>query len=201
MNKKEMLEKPFYLIARYWLGNLEGFIKIGDNEEEITKLFEEKYMSTPEHNFGVTEESYSLLKVSASEILDDEDEQSPYCEICGHCGEIGCCGIRNFIEEHIKGKTNCKNEDWVISDLISLCEYKDKAFEENKQLQIIANNFKRLKDNWDELKEYIDIKLYNVEYLQKLCGCRIDDEIYIILDIIKKEMQELEQESDSNGDN
>ena len=191
MNKKEMLEKPFYLIARYWLGNLEGFIKIGDNEEEITKLFEEKYMSTPEHNFGVTEESYSLLKVSASEILDDEDEQSPYCEICGHCGEIGCCGIRNFIEEHIKGKTNCKNEDWVISDLISLCEYKDKAFEENKQL----------KDNWDKLKEYIGIKLYNVEYLQKLCGYRIDDEIHIILDIIKKEMQELEEGSDSNVKN
>ena len=142
MNKKEMLEKPFYLIARYWLGNLEGFIKIGDNEEEITKLFEEKYMSTPEHNFGVTEESYSLLKVSASEILDDEDEQSPYCEICGHCGEIGCCGIRNFIEEHIKGKTNCKNEDWIISDLISLCEYKDKAFEENKQLKEVIDKIK-----------------------------------------------------------
>ncbi len=134
MNKKEMLEKPFYLIARYWLGDLEGFIKIGDNEEEITKLFEEKYMSTPEHNFGVTEESYSLLKVSASEILDDEDEQSPYCEVCGHCGEIGCCGIRNFIEEHIKGKTNCKNEEFIVDDLISLCKYKDKVFEENKKL-------------------------------------------------------------------
>ena len=51
---------------------------------------------------------------------------------------------------------------------------------------------KQLKDNWDELKEYIGIKLYNVEYLQKLCGCRIDDEIHIILDIIKKKMQELE---------
>lgn len=56
---------------------------------------------------------------------------------------------------------------------------------------------KRLKDNWNELKEYIDIKLYNMEYLQKLCGCRLDDEIHIILDIIKKEMKELEG-SDSN---
>ena len=55
-----------------------------------------------------------------------------------------------------------------------------------------------LKDNWNKLKEYIDIKLYNVEYLQKLCGCRIDDETHIILDIIKKEMQELEG-SDNNG--
>lgn len=57
---------------------------------------------------------------------------------------------------------------------------------------------KQLKDNWNKLKEYIDIKLYNVEYLQKLCGCRIDDEIHMILDIIKKEMQKLEQGSDSN---
>lgn len=55
---------------------------------------------------------------------------------------------------------------------------------------------KQLKDNWDKLKEYIGIKLYNVEYLQKLCGCRIDDEIHIILDIIKKKMQELENGSD-----
>lgn len=56
---------------------------------------------------------------------------------------------------------------------------------------------KQLKDNWNKLKEYIDIKLYNVEYLQKLCGYRIDDEIHMILDIIKKEMKELEG-SDSN---
>jgi hypothetical protein len=70
-----------------------------------------------------------------------------------------------------------------------------------KQLQTTANNCKRLKDNWNKLKEYIDIKLYNVEYLQKLCGCRIDDEIHMILDIIKKEIQELEQGDDSNENN
>lgn len=171
MRKKEMLEKPFYLIAKYWLGNLEGFIKIGDNEEEITKLFEEKYMSTPEHNFGVTEESYSLLKVSASEILDDKDEQSPYCEVCGHCGEIGCCGIRHFIEEHIKGKTNCKNEDFVICDLISLCEYKDKIFEENKILKENAENNDKVVDkvNWENMllkKENKQLK-ERIEYLER----------------------------------
>lgn len=31
---KETLEKTFYLIAKYWLGYLEGFIKIGDDKEE-----------------------------------------------------------------------------------------------------------------------------------------------------------------------
>lgn len=88
--------------------------------------------------------------------------------------------------------------------------------QENKQLKMIIEEYERLnkengrgfmitsvkqynidelircEDNWNKLKEYIDIKLYNTKYLQKLCGCRIDDETHMILDIIKKEMQELE---------
>lgn len=79
------------------------------------------------------------------EILKEEENESPYCEICGTCGCIDCCGIRNFIEYHIEGKTNCKNEGWIITDLINLCEYKDKVFEDNKQL----------KDNWNKLKEIL----------------------------------------------
>lgn len=80
--------------------------------------------------------------------------------------------------------------------------------EENKQLKAQTEEYQKALDetmsekidtqnNWNKLKEYIDIKLYNMEYLQKLCGCRLDDEIHIILDIIKKEMKELEG-SDSN---
>lgn len=69
---RKTLEKTFYLIAKYWLGELEGFIKIGDNKEEITKLFQDKYMSTPEHDFGVTEESYQLLEVNAKDISGDD---------------------------------------------------------------------------------------------------------------------------------
>lgn len=75
-----------------------------------------------------------------------ELEESPYCEVCGHCGEIGCCGIRNFISEHIEGKTNCRNEGLIINELISLCEYKDEVFEKNK----------KLKDNWNKLKELLE---------------------------------------------
>ena len=74
--------------------------------------------------------------------------------------------------------------------------------QENEQLKIQISareeEYKKLEDNWNKLKEYIDIKLYNVEYLQKLCGCRIDDEIHMILDIIQREIQELEQGDDSN---
>lgn len=74
-----------------------------------------------------------------------KEEENPYCEICGHCGEIGCCGIENFINEHIKGKTECKNEDWIVQELLSLCEYQTDIFKENKEIQ----------NKLDKIKEYI----------------------------------------------
>ena len=82
-------------------------------------------------------------------------------------------------------------------EILGLCEFLKLHGYENadnisKFIFGLQQENKQLKDNWDELKEYIDIKLYNMEYLQKLCGCRLDDEIHIILNIIKKEMQELE---------
>ena len=43
------------------------------NKEEIIKLYEKKYKSIPEHDWGVTEESYQLLEVNAKEILGDKE--------------------------------------------------------------------------------------------------------------------------------
>lgn len=83
-----------------------------------------------------------------------EEDYNPYCEVCGTCGYIGCCGIRNFINEHIEGKTNCKNEEVIISELIDLCDYKDRVFEENEQLR--------------------EIRKKAIEYLE---GCGIDKEM------------------------
>lgn len=60
------------MIAKYWLGQLQGFIKIGDDEEEITKLFKERYMWKP-NTIGITEESYDLLEVNAKVIATDKD--------------------------------------------------------------------------------------------------------------------------------
>ena len=91
--------------------------------------------------------------------------------------------------------------------------------QENKQLKMIVNEYERLnkgfkitnvqeynidellsykkyKDNWVKLKEYISVKLYNTEYLEKLCGCRIDGINHILLNAIKEEMQELEKGND-----
>lgn len=58
---------------------------------------------------------------------------------------------------------------------------------------------KQLKDNWNKLKQIIDVKMYNSEYLINLCGYKVDVDTLEILKIIKEEMQELEQGSDSNG--
>lgn len=62
--------KPFYLIAEYWLEDIRGFIKISDDKEEIKKIFEEKYMWKP-NTFGVTEISHKLLEVNAKIIMTD----------------------------------------------------------------------------------------------------------------------------------
>ena len=64
------LNNTFYLIAKYWLGELQGFIKIGDNKEEIIKYFNDNYNG----DFGVTEESYELLEVKATKILGGNNE-------------------------------------------------------------------------------------------------------------------------------
>lgn len=76
-----------------------------------------------------------------------DKEESPYCEICGHCGEIGCCGIETFINNHIKGKTNCKNEDFVIYDLINLCKYETETFKENDLLEKENQELKKQLEN------------------------------------------------------
>ncbi len=49
-----------------------------------------------------------------------EKEIDMYCPICGTCGFIHCCGIRDFLLKHVKGKTNCSNESLVLNDLITI---------------------------------------------------------------------------------
>lgn len=87
------------------------------------------------------------------------------------------------------------------ADCIKINDLIIELSKENQQLKIQISareeEYRKLEDNWNKLKEYIDIKLYNVEYLQKLCGCRIDDVNHLMLKIIKNKIKELER-SDSN---
>lgn len=105
-----------------------------------------------EENKRLKEEKQRLLYNLEKVCEEDEEDYNPYCETCGTCGYIGCCGIRNFISEHIEGKTNCKNESLIISELINLCEYKDEVYQEKEDYKsrcekaieyINHENFKR----------------------------------------------------------
>ena len=69
-----------------------------------------------------------------------------------------------------------------------------------KQKKVLQQENKQLKDNWNKLKQIIDVKMYNSEYLINLCGYKVDVDTLEILKIIKEEMQELEK-GDSNVEN
>lgn len=77
--------------------------------------------SEPERMLGVPEffcsgcgKEYQGWDCSAAK---DEDE-NPYCNKCGGCGFIGCCGVRDFLEKHVRGKTDCKLEGIFIDEII-----------------------------------------------------------------------------------
>jgi hypothetical protein len=50
----------------------------------------------------------------------EKKQFDPYCEVCGGCGYILCDGVADFLEHHVKGKTNCKNEALFISEIKEL---------------------------------------------------------------------------------
>jgi len=41
----------------------------------------------------------------------------PYCTVCGTCGYVMCCGVDEFLDKHVKGKTDCQYEATVISEI------------------------------------------------------------------------------------
>lgn len=51
------------------------------------------------------------------EIQVDLLENPIYCPICNHCGETGCCGFIEFLEKHVRNKTNCIYETRILDDL------------------------------------------------------------------------------------
>lgn len=55
--------------------------------------------------------------MSNSKNLKPKKKYSSYCNICGGCGFIGCDGIQNFLEKHVKGKTNCNQEALFIEEI------------------------------------------------------------------------------------
>lgn len=60
-------DKIYYVIAEYWLSELRGFIKIGDDKNEILEIYNNRYNG----DFGVTEQSFKLYEVKFKEVKDN----------------------------------------------------------------------------------------------------------------------------------
>lgn len=65
------LNKTFYLIARYWGGNIEGFVNLCDDREEAIKIFNDRHIKN-KINSKFDGSSYKLLEVKGKEILNNE---------------------------------------------------------------------------------------------------------------------------------
>lgn len=63
---------------------------------------------------------YQELEPQEAKPSEKEEDYDPYCPICGTCGYVGCCGIENWLEKHIKGKTNCTHEESMIEEIKDL---------------------------------------------------------------------------------
>ena len=57
----------------------------------------------------------TLKQIAIDNLLgpeDDEDYESPYCEVCKSCGEEGCCSVEKSLLGH-----NCKYGEWYARDV------------------------------------------------------------------------------------
>ena len=50
------------------------------------------------------------------------NSESFYCSHCGGCGFIGCDGVKDFLEKHVRDNTDCKQEGLFIDQIIELFE-------------------------------------------------------------------------------
>lgn len=80
------------------------------------------------------QEKHVLFAVS---LLNDDDDvpsdvwDTVYCPVCGHCGEVGCCGVEVFFDKHVRGKTNCLYEEAILEEILEMLEdYKRMCKEE-----------------------------------------------------------------------
>ena len=78
INSQTDLTQPIYVIASYWLGEFKGVVGIyscdGDNDfEEIKKFFMERYAWTGT-TFGVTEQTYKVMRIDLKEVLNHKGE-------------------------------------------------------------------------------------------------------------------------------
>lgn len=73
INAQKTPNQPIYIIASFWCGSFDGikmFSTEGEKDlEEMEQIFKEKY-AWKENQIGITEQTYKIIKLDFSEILD-----------------------------------------------------------------------------------------------------------------------------------
>lgn len=119
-----------------------------------------------------------------------------------------CCNKRKAVIEKWFNCNNFEYSDRYINQLQQEnkilkenAENNDKVVDKiNWDNQLLKKENKKLKDNWNKLKECIKDSLEAIDTIQKLTGNAIENYTPRILTYnqIKNKMQELEKGSDSN---
>lgn len=77
INSQKQEGQPIYVIASFWCGYFNGIVKFsteGDKDLEELKDYFKKNCAWGNNEIGVTEQTYRLIKIDFSQILDWKGE-------------------------------------------------------------------------------------------------------------------------------
>ena len=85
------------------------------------------------HNIG--DDLHNLLTEKQKKFVEDvsyslgslkpDENDGSYCPVFGGCGYLGCDGVKDFLEKHVRGKTDCTQEAIFIQEIIDMWDYSD----------------------------------------------------------------------------
>ena len=99
------------------------------------------------------------------------EDDGPYCDVCGGCGYIGCDGIKEFLNKHVKGKTNCKNEAGFLSEIESYCESDSLPDQEPKDFPEVSRKAFTCRHDF---KVYDELDKESITVYCNKCGTTVD---------------------------
>ena len=76
-----------------------------------------------------------------------QDQGSVYCDVCRGCGEVGCDGIDSFLNEHVKGKTDCAYEESYLLDIAETYKSIDEYI--NSEVRQVLDRLESERDTHD----------------------------------------------------
>lgn len=139
----------------------------------------------------ITKEFHDTYEKLASEYTYETREDTKVFDINSNNGKLMYATVNEIVSPILKEnkilRENAENNDKVVDNV-------------NWENMLLKKENKQIKDNWNELKEYIKKCLEAIYTIQKLTGNAIENYTPRILTYnqIKDKMQELEKGSDSD---